>query len=145
MVNWWTKQDSINFHTKTDMIVKQFNGFVAMDTLHVKGKLTLGENIADLGGLTISYYAYKRSLNGKEGPIIDGLTADQRFFLAWAHGWCVKFRPEALRKQVLTNEHAPGNFRVNGPMSNMKEFYDAFNVKEGDKMYRKPEDRAVIW
>lgn len=145
MVNWWTKKDSLNFVSRTDMIVKQFNSYVAIDTLHVKGKLTLGENIADLGGMTIAYYAYKRSQEGKTPVIIDGFTPEQRFFLAWARGWCVKFRPEFLRKQVMTNEHAPGNFRVNGPLSNMKEFYEAFNVKEGDKLYRKESDRAMIW
>jgi putative endopeptidase len=145
MVNWWTSKDSANFASRTNMIVNQFNQFVAIDTLHVKGRLTLGENIADLGGLTIAYYAYQRSLNGKKGDVVDGFTPEQRFFLGWARGWCVKFRPEFLRKQVMTNEHAPGNFRVIGPLSNMQEFYDAFGIKEGDKMYRKPEDRAVIW
>ncbi len=145
MIQWWTKQDNEKFKQKTEMVATQFNNYVAIDTLHVIGHLTLGENIADLGGLTISYYAYKKSLEGKEPKVIDGFTPEQRFFLGWAKVWCVKYTPEALRRQVLTNPHSPGNYRVIGPLSNMQEFYDAFGVKEGDKMYRKSEDRAVIW
>jgi putative endopeptidase len=145
MMNWWTKTDHEKFEEKTGRLVREFSNFTAIDTLHVNGKLTLGENIADLGGLTIAYYAYKRSQQGKEPQTIDGFTPEQRFFLGWARGWCVKFRPEALKKQVLTNEHAPGMFRVLGPLSNMQEFYDAWHIKEGDKMYRSPDERVVIW
>lgn len=145
MINWWTKEDSINYKQKTDKVVAQFNNYLAIDTLHVKGQLTLGENIADLGGLTIAYYAFKKSMEGKEPKIIDGFTPEQRFFLGWAKVWCVKYTPEYLRKLLLTNAHSPGSFRVLGPLSNMQEFYDAFGVKEGDTMYRKPEDRALIW
>ncbi|MFI5163823.1 MAG: M13 family metallopeptidase [Bacteroidia bacterium] len=145
MVKWWTKEDHEKFKAKTDMLANQFSSYVVMDTLHVNGRLTLGENIADLGGLTIAYYAYKKSQEGKKPTAIEGLSPEQRFFLGWARAWCVKYTPESLRKQVLTNPHSPGNFRVLGPLSNMKEFYDAFGVKEGDKMYRKPDERAVIW
>ena len=145
MKNWWTKEDHEKFKMKTDMIANEFNNFLAIDTLHVNGRLTLGENIADLGGLTIAYYAYKKSQEGKEAKIIDGFTPEQRFFLSWARGWCNKYTPELLRQMVLTNPHAPANFRVLGPYSNMQEFYDAFAVKEDNKMYRKPEDRAMIW
>ncbi|MDF2436939.1 MAG: peptidase [Bacteroidota bacterium] len=144
--NWWTEQDKANFKKKTDMIVKQFNDYIAIDSMHVNGELTLGENIADLGGLTISYYAFKKSLEGKPAPEkIDGFTAEQRFFISWAQGWRGNMRPEFLRNLVQTNPHSPGNFRGNGPLTNMQEFYDAFGVKEGDKMYRPQVERAEIW
>jgi len=144
--NWWSDKDKANFKAKTDMLVKQFNDYVAIDDMHVNGELTLGENIADLGGLTISYYALQKSLEGKPAPEkIDGYTAEQRFFLAWAQGWRGNMRPEFLKNLVQTNPHAPGNFRGNGPLTNMQEFYDAFGVKEGDKMYRPKAERAEIW
>lgn len=144
--NWWTEEDKAKFKVKTDMLVKQFDSYIAIDDMHVRGALTLGENIADLGGLTISYYALKKSMEGKEAPaLIDGYTPEQRFFMAWAQGWRGNMRPEFLKNMVQTNPHSPGNFRGNGPLSNMQEFYDAFGVKEGDKMYRKKEDRAEIW
>ena len=145
MIQWWTNEDNKKFKEKTEMVASQFNKYLAMDTLHVNGHLTLGENIADLGGLTIAFYAYKKSQEGKEPKVINGFTPEQRFFLGWARGWCVKFTPEALRQQILTNPHSPGNFRVLGPLSNMQEFYDAFGVKEGNNMYRKVEERAIIW
>jgi putative endopeptidase len=145
MVNWWTEQDHAKFKQKTDMLAEQFSSYVAIDTLHVNGRLTLGENIADLGGLTIAYYAFKKSQEGKTPVKLDGFTPEQRFFLGWAKVWCDKYTPEILRRIVLTNPHSPGNFRVLGPLSNMQEFYDAFAVKEGDTMYRKPEGRAMIW
>jgi putative endopeptidase len=144
--NWWTDADKANFKKKTDILVAQFDSYIAIDSMHVRGALTLGENIADLGGLTISYYAFKKSLEGKPAPEkIDGFTAEQRFFMAWAQGWRGNMRPEFLKNMVQTNPHAPGNFRVNGPPSNMQEFYDAFGVKEGDKMYRPKAERAEIW
>lgn len=144
--NWWTEKDKSNFKAKTDMVVKQFDGFVAIDSMHVKGALTLGENIADLGGLTIAYYAFKKSLEGKPVPEkIDGYTAEQRFFMAWGQGWRGNMRPKYLKNMVQTNPHAPGNFRVNGPLSNMQEFYDAFGIKEGDKMFLPKSQRAEIW
>jgi putative endopeptidase len=144
--NWWTKEDLANFKTKTNVLVKQFNEYVAIDDMHVKGELTLGENIADLGGLTIAYYALKKSMEGKPVPAkIDGYTAEQRFFIAWTQGWRINMRPEFLKNMVQTNPHSPGIFRGNGPLSNMQEFYDAFNIKEGDKMYRPKSERAEIW
>lgn len=147
--NWWTDDDRKKFSAKTDMLVQQFNSYqpLANDpSVHVNGALTLGENIADLGGLTISYYAFKKSLEGKAAPAkIDGFTAEQRFFIAWAQGWHENDKPEAIKVLVKTNPHAPTKFRANGPVSNMQEFYDAFGVKPGDKLYRKPEERANIW
>ncbi len=148
MKNWWTEEDVKNFQVRTRKLAEQFNAFVVIDSidLHVNGELTLGENIADLGGLTIAYYAYKHSLEGKPAPAkIDGFTGEQRFFLSWAQGWRNSMRPKSLVNMVKTNPHSPARFRVIGPLSNMQEFYDAFEVKPGDKMYRKPEERVQIW
>jgi putative endopeptidase len=143
--DWWTAEDMKNFESRTGLIRDQFDGYIAIDTLHVNGQLTLGENIADLGGLTMSYYAYKLSLKGEKSPVIDGFTGEQRFFIAWAQGWKTLARPEALKQMIATNPHSPGNFRVLGPLSNMKEFYEAFNVKETNKMYRPDDKRAEVW
>jgi putative endopeptidase len=143
--DWWTAEDMKNFEARTGLIRNQFDAYIAIDTLHVNGQLTLGENIADLGGLTMSYYAYKLSLKGKKSPVIDGFTGEQRFFIAWAQGWKTLSRPEALKQMIATNPHSPGNFRANGPMSNMKEFYEAFNVKENNKMFRPADKRAEVW
>ncbi len=144
--NWWTDEDKKKFEEKTKILVGQFDKCFVLDSVHVNGELTLGENIADLGGLTISYYALKRSMMGKPAVAkIDGFTPEQRFFISWAQGWRMNMRPEYLKQMVKTNNHAPAMTRVDGPLSNMKEFYEAFGVKEGDKMYRKPEDRAEIW
>lgn len=146
MKNWWTEDDMKKFQAKTAILVKQFNQYVAVDSAHVNGELTLGENIADLGGLTIAYYAYKKSLSGKGEPAkIDGFTGEQRFFIAWAQAWRGHMRPEFLKQMVKTNPHSPGRFRVLGPLSNMKEFYAAFGVKPGDAMYRPDNERAEIW
>ena len=144
--NWWTKDDLERFKARTGKLAKQFDDYVAIDDVHVKGELTLGENIADLGGLTIAYYAYKKSLEGKPAPAkIDGFTGEQRFFIAWAQAWRTNVRPEFLKNVIQTDPHAPSNIRANAAPSNMQEFYDAFGVKEGDKMYRKKEDRVEIW
>ncbi len=144
-VTWWAKDDIEKFEQRTKVLVQQFDGYVAIDTFHVRGKLTLGENIADLGGLTMAYYAYKRSLNGKPSEVREGFTGEQRFFIAWAQGWRIKMRDEYLKQMVATNPHSPGLFRAIGPPSNMPEFYEAFGVKEGDKMFRPKELRAEIW
>ena len=142
---WWSKTDYANFKAKTKLIIEQFNGYVAIDTLHVNGELTQGENIADLGGLTMSYYAYKKSLNGAKSPIMAGFTGEQRFFIAWAQGWKTLMRDASLKQQIATNPHSPGNFRAIAPLSNMTEFYEAFGVKEGDGMYRPADKRVNIW
>ncbi len=127
-------------------MIKQYDACIAIEDVHVNGQLTLGENIADLGGLTISYYALKKSLEGKSAPEkIDGFTAEQRFFMSWAQGWRGNMRDEFLKNMVQTNPHSPGNFRGNIPLTNMQEFYDAFGVKEGDKMFRPKAERAEIW
>ncbi|MBI3517745.1 MAG: M13 family metallopeptidase [Bacteroidetes bacterium] len=142
---WWTDADYKNFKDKTGLIIDQFNSYVAIDTLHVNGELTQGENIADLGGLTMAYYAYQKSLNGKKSPVMVGFTGEQRFFLAWVQGWKTLMRDAYLKQMIATNPHSPGNFRAVGPLSNMQEFYDAFGVKEGDGMYRPAAKRVNIW
>lgn len=144
--NWWTESDTKKFEAKTNMIVEQFNNYKVLDTLRVNGKLTLGENIADLGGLSVAYDAFKTySPQGKSDGTIDGFTADQRFFLSWAQVWRAKMRPEAQADQIQIDPHSPGKFRCNGPLTNMQEFYTIFGVKQGDKMYRAEADRAKIW
>ncbi|MBS1638149.1 MAG: M13 family metallopeptidase [Bacteroidetes bacterium] len=142
---WWTEADYKNFTDKTKLIIDQFNQYIAIDTLHVNGELNQGENIADLGGLTMSYYAYKKSLNGKKSPVMAGFTGEQRFFLAWAQGWKTLMRDAYLKQMVATNPHAPGNFRAFAPLTNMTEFYDAFGVKEGDGMWKPADKRVNIW
>lgn len=145
MVNWWTAADKAQFDARTAQVVAQFNQFVAIGDLHVNGQLTLGENVADLGGLVIAYHALQRSLEGKPRTLIDGYTPEQRFFMAWAQVWRVHYTPQVLDKFVRTNVHSPGIFRVLGPLSNMKEFHDAWGVKEGDAMSRPPKERTEIW
>jgi putative endopeptidase len=111
----------------------------------VNGKLTLGENIADLGGLTISYFAYVKSLEGKPAPLLDGLTGQQRFFVGYARSWCDASTDEQMRLQLRTDEHSPEEYRVLGPLSNFTPFYDAFHLTPKNKMYRYPKDRIEIW
>jgi len=143
--NWWTEQDIKEFTTRTKALVEQYASYQVFDDLHVNGKLTLGENIGDLSGVTIAYKAYKASLNGQEAPIIDGLTGDQRFFMGYAQIWRGKRVEKSLRNLVATDPHSPSEFRALGSLSNMNEFYDAFNVKKGDAMYIEPEKRVKIW
>lgn len=145
MRNWWTKTDLDEFKKRTNALVAQYNGFEVMKDLHVNGEFTLGENIGDLGGLTIALKAYHASLNGKEAPVLDGFTGDQRVFLGWGQVWLNKSRPEALRNQVGTDPHSPAAFRVNGVVRNIPEFYTAFDVKPGDSLYLAPEKRVKIW
>lgn len=148
MKDWWTADDRAKFEAKTKMLADQFNKFVVIDStgLTVNGELTLGENIADLGGLTISYYAFQMAQTKTPQPkTIDGFTPNQRFFISWAQAWRNSQRPKSLMMMVKTNPHSPARFRVVGPLSNMKEFYEAFDVKEGDKMWRNPEERVDIW
>ena len=145
--DWWTKDDSKAFEDRAAMLIDQYNHFEVLDSAFVNGKLTLGENIADLGGATISYNAYKLSLEGKETPKpIDGFTDTQRFFLSYAQIWRTNMRDEELRKRVKTDVHSPAKVRINGVVYNMPEFYAAFpDVKPGDKLFRPVEQRPVIW
>jgi putative endopeptidase len=143
--NWWTTDDSIKFYTKTKMIVRQFNKYIAVDSLHINGELTQGENIADLGGTIMAYEAFKKTEQFKNNVIIAGLNPSQRFFLGYALAWMVNERPEAVASQVKSNEHSPAKFRVNGPLSEMPEFYRTFGVKEGDKLWVPDSMRVKIW
>ena len=145
--DWWTKEDSKSFDAHADMIVEQYNHYEVLDSAFVNGKHTLGENIADLGGATVAFNAYKLSLEGKEATNpIDGFTNFQRFFLSYAQIWRTNMRDEELRKRVKTDEHSPAKVRINGVVYNMPEFYAAFpDIKPGDKLFRAPEQRPVIW
>ena len=143
--NWFTAEDKAKFKERTSGIVNQFNKYVAIDTMHVNGALTQGENIADLGGITMSFAALQKALAGKEKETIDGFTPEQRFFLNYAQIWRGLYRDEALKRQLQTNPHSPGKFRFLGPLSNFQPFYDAFGVKEGDKMFVAEKDRVRIW
>jgi len=144
MRNWWTPADFKSFQAQADALAKQFDAYEALPGLNVNGKQTLNENIADVAGLGAAYEAYKASLNGKPAPVINGLTGDQRFFLAYAQSWAVKSRPETLRRIVLTNEHAPEQFRAQS-VRNIDAWYQAFGVKPGQKLYLAPNQRVKIW
>ena len=143
--DWWTKEDRANFKAKTDALVKQYDGYSPIKGYHVNGSLTLGENIADNSGVAIAYKAYKLSLGGKEAPVIDGLTGDQRFYMGFAQVWRSKTRDEQQIMLIKTDPHSPGQFRANGTMVNQPGFYEAFGVKPGDQMYVAPEQRVIIW
>jgi putative endopeptidase len=127
------------------MIVKQFNNYIAVDSLHINGELTQGENIADLGGIMMGYEAFKKTNQYKNKEVIAGLNPDQRFFLGYALAWMINDRPEAIANQVRSNEHSPARFRVLGPLSNMPEFYTSFGIKKGDAMWRPDSLQVKIW
>lgn len=143
--NWWTEEDEKSFNAKTGVVVDQFNNYTVLDTVHVNGQLTLGENLADLGGLAIAYEAFQKTEQAKKGEKIDGFTPNQRFFLSWAQVWRANTRDEELANRIITDPHSPVEWRTNGPLSNMPEFYEAFGVKPGDKMYRADSIRAKVW
>jgi len=143
--NWWTAEDSTKFFAKTKMIVKQFDEYIAVDSLHINGELTQGENIADLAGITMGYEAFRKTNQYKNQEIIAGLNPDQRFFLGYALAWMINDRPEAIANQVRSDVHSPAKFRVLGPLSDMPEFYSAFNVKKGDTMWRPDSLQVKIW
>jgi len=143
--NWWTEQDRDEFKKRTDVLVDQYNEFKPFDDLSVNGEFTLGENIGDLGGISIGLLAYKMSLNGEEAPVIDGFTGEQRVFLGFAQIWRGIIRDESLRKLIATDSHSPRIYRTNGAVRNVPEFYEAFDVSENDALYLAPEDRVKIW
>jgi predicted metalloendopeptidase len=145
LTDWWTPESAEKFKERSTAIIKQFNDYVAIDDLHVNGALTTGENIADLGGLKVAYAALQKALAGKPREKIGGFTPEQRFFLSWATVWHTNIRDQALRLQVNTDPHSPARFRVNGPISNLEEFYHAFDVPEGAPMRRAENERVVIW
>ena len=143
--DWWTKDDAAKFKERADKVRDQFFGFKVLDSIKVNGQLTLGENLADLGGLAISYDAFKKTAQGKSKTKIDGFTPDQRFFLSWAQVWRSNQLPESTAQRIVTDPHAPDLYRVNGPLSNIDAWYQAFNIQPGDNMYKKPEDRIKVW
>ena len=144
--NWWTKQDNENFSALGKKYIAYFNAFEAMPGVHINGELTIGENIADLGGLTLAYYALVRSMKGKAEPApIDGFTWQQRFFLSWAQVWHNNIKDEELRNRLQTDPHSPARYRINGPLKHLPEFYQAWGVKEGDKMWIPEDQRVSIW
>jgi predicted metalloendopeptidase len=143
--DWWTKDDHARFAAKTKALVAQYSAYAPVPGYNVNGELTLGENIADNSGLAIAYKAYKLSLGGKEAPVIDGLTGDQRFYYGWVQVWRAKVRENAAIVRIKTDPHSPPRFRGNGTVKNQPGFYDAFGVKEGDAMYLPPDQRVIMW
>jgi putative endopeptidase len=143
--DWWTKQDEEKFNERTKLMVEQFDNYIVLDSMHINGKATLGENIADLGGNVIGFDAFKQTQQYKDGKVINGLTPSQRFWLGYAYSWLGHSRPEALAQQVLTDVHAPNFLRVNGPLSDIQDFYDAFGIKEGDPIWLPQAKRVKIW
>ena len=147
MVDWWTESDRTEFEKRANELIKQFDALYPEETpdIHVNGALTVGENIGDLGGLAIGFKAYKLALKGAEAPVIDGLTGEQRFFLSWAQAWRGKVRAEELRRRIATDPHSPYEFRCNAIVRNISDFYDAFDLTEGDKLWLAQSERVEIW
>jgi putative endopeptidase len=145
LADWWTKEDGEKFVERANMVQEQFNNYVAIDTLKVNGKLTLGENIADLGGITIAYHAFKKTMEGKPHTKIDGYTPEQRFFLAWGQMWRRNYTDANLKQRITTDTHSPSVFRANGPLSNLPEFFQAFNCKQSGAMERPVDKQVKIW
>jgi putative endopeptidase len=143
--NWWTKEDEAKFKAKANQVVEQYNQYTVLDTLHVNGKLTLGENLADIGGLNIAYEAFTKTKQYKDSKNIDGFTPAQRFFLSWAQIWRGNALAETQAQLILTDPHSPGQYRANGAVVNMDAWYGAFNVKAGDRLYIAPDKRIHIW
>lgn len=143
--NWWTDTDKAEFKARTAKLIAQYDSYEALEGLNVNGEFTLGENIGDLGGISIALKAYHLSLEGKEAPVIDGFTGDQRVFMGFGQIWANKYRDEALRNQIETDPHSPSPFRANGSVRNVPEFYEAFDVSETDALYLAPEERVKIW
>jgi len=143
--NWWTDADRAGFEARTKVLGAQYDSFCPLEGTCVNGSLTMGENIGDLGGISMAYTAYQLSLGGKPAPVIDGLTGDQRFFLSWGQIWKGKYRDQALLNLIKTNPHSPSQYRANGPLRNFDPWYQAFGVKPGDAMYLEPEKRVRIW
>ena len=143
--DWWTPGDAAHYEAEADKLVDQVNGYEILPGVRLNGRQTLGENIADLAGLVVALDAYHASLRGKPQPVIDGLTGDQRLFIAWGQKWRRKNRDDALRSQAETDTHSPARFRAIGAARNVDAWYEAFNVKPVDRFYLPPEKRAHIW
>jgi putative endopeptidase len=145
MRNWWTDEDRAEFEERTGALIAQYDGFKPFNDLAVNGEFTLGENIGDLGGITIGLLAYEMSLNGEEPPVIDGFTGIQRVFLGFGQVWRGQYRDETLRLQIGTDPHSPSMYRANGLVRNVPEWYEAFGIKETDALYLPPAERVKIW
>lgn len=145
--DWWTSGDRAEFEKRADALIAQYDALAPSEApdIRVNGALTVGENMGDLGGLSIAYKAYQLALNGSNAPILDTYTGSQRFFLAWAQAWRGKARPEAVRREVATDPHSPHEFRCNQIVKNLDEFYAAFGVTKEDGLYLAPEERVRIW
>ncbi|MES2276778.1 MAG: M13 family metallopeptidase [Bacteroidota bacterium] len=143
--DWWTKDDAAKFTARANKVVEQYNAFTILDSIHVNGQLTQGENIADLGGLNVAYAAFKKTKEGQSNTKIDGFTPDQRFFMSWAQVWRGSQRPEAAQTAIQTDPHSPAQARGNLPLTNIDAWYNAFDIKPTNKLYKKPEDRIRIW
>jgi putative endopeptidase len=145
LADWWTASDAAQFKVQADRLGAQYSQFEPVPGTHVKGELTMGENIADLGGVLLALDAYHASLHGKPAPVIDGLTGDQRVFLGWAQVWREKIRDDAARQRAVSDPHSPGHFRVNGPLRNVDAWYQAFDIKPTDPLYLPPDQRVRLW
>jgi putative endopeptidase len=145
LTDWWTKADAERFEARAKVLADQYSAFEPVPGAHVNGRLTLGENIADLGGLLLALDAYHASLKGQPAPVIDGLTGDQRVFLGWAQDWRSKVRDDAARRLAATDPHSPDKFRVNGVVRNVDGWYGAYDVKPGEALYLAPDKRVRIW
>lgn len=143
--DWWTKKDAAEYEKRAEGLVAQYSSYSPLDDIHVNGRLTLGENIGDLAGLTMAYRAYHLSLHGEDAPVIDGFTGDERFFIGYAQIWRSKFRDEFLRRIIVSDPHSPSEYRCNGVLVNMPEFAATYHVEEGDAMYKPPRERVKIW
>jgi predicted metalloendopeptidase len=143
--DWWKAEDDAKFREQTSVLDAQYSAFSPIPGMNLNGKLTMGENIGDISGLSVAYKAYRRSLAGTEAPVLDGFTGDQRFFIGWAQIWARKYREDELRKRLLTDPHSPSEYRVNGVVRNMPSFDRSFDVKPGDKLYLPPDDMVKIW
>jgi len=143
--DWWAEGDGKRFEERAKVLGDQYAKYEAAPGAFVNPDLTMGENIADFAGLQVAHDAYEMTLGGKAAPVIDGLTGQQRVFLGWAQVWRAKAREDALRQQVATDPHSPGRFRLYGPVRNIEAWYQAFGVKQGDKLYIAPDKRARIW
>ncbi|HVU18763.1 MAG TPA: M13 family metallopeptidase [Candidatus Didemnitutus sp.] len=145
LADWWTDEDAKEFKARAQKLIDEYDAIEVLPGLHVNGQQTLGENIADLGGVSMAYEALERSLEGKERKLIDGLTPEQRFFISWAQVWRTKARNDATKRLIKVDVHSPGQVRAYAPLVNLQQFFDAFDIKDGDPMWRKPELRAKIW
>jgi putative endopeptidase len=145
LTSWWTNADATEFNARAAVLGRQFDTYEPFPGFYLKGDLTMGENIADLGGALVALDAYRNSLGNKPAPVLDGLTGDQRFFLSYAQSWRHKSTDDSIRQLIVSNPHAPANYRVNGVVRNMDAWYEAFHVSPSDKLFLAPENRARIW